>query len=1029
MKELLRYRLGIDLGTTSIGTALVRLDGPAEQPEPCGILHMGVRIFDDGREPKSHEPLAVSRRMARQARRRRDRYIRRRQRLISAFVEAGLFPQDEVARKSLEVLPPYKLRAEGLDHKLPLFHFGRALFHLSQRRGFKSSRQSGKNEDAGKIKEGVQRLREQLDAEHCRTLGEYFHKHRIEKGISVRARLVGAKAKAEYPFYPERAMVADEFDRLWAAQAAYYPEVCTENSRTKIRDILLYQRPLKPVKPGKCTFEPSEDRCPIADPLFQRFRILQELNHLRIQEPGQCGRALDLGQRNHLLELLLQGKELKLADLYKQLKLPIEARFTLETANRDRIKGDEMAALLGGKKYFGNQWKSFSLDAQSTIVQRLMGSEESETIVNYLVQQGLDCESAGVLVEQDLPAGYGRISRKVLQKIVPFLEPDVVTYDVALALAGYHHSNFATGQIWDALPYYGEVLERHIPRGTGKPEDSEEKRIGKIANPTVHIALNQLRRVVNCVIKRFGPPEQIVIELARDLKMGEQRKKEEAVKNKENEERNKRIDRELTSLGLTTNGENRLRYKLWEELGGPQDRVCPYSGKPISITQLFSEEVEIEHILPFAQTYDDSAANKTVAFRFANRAKGNRTPHAAFADSPKIGGCLFDWDSILTRAWNFPSNKRWRFEPDALERFSQDGDFTARQLIDTAYASKLAREYLTAVCDKNRVWSVPGRLTALLRNKWGLDDILGMEDEKGVFHKNRNHHGHHAIDALVVALTDRSLLNRLSKSSVEMLSLGRRALYRVEMPWESLHSDARERMGRLVVSHRKDHGLGGPLHNDTAYGIVNESTVQHRIPLETLKPKELSNIKSVNLKDMLQEIYATVGEDGWKNALTEFQNSTGIRRLRLLENLSTIPIYNQQGHAYKAYKTDGNYCYDIWEEPSGKWSGRVISRFEANQNKGKMPPRLGPDGQPLKLRLIVDDTVQLNHPEAKYWRVAMISEGKAAFVPIHEGGNLRDRNRDKDDLFKYLVKSPNPLKELSCREVHVDECGFVMVRR
>ncbi len=130
MNETLRYRLGIDLGTTSIGTALVKLAGSEEQPIANGIVHMGVRIFDDGRDPKSREPLAVSRRLARQARRRRDRYLRRRQRLINAFIDFGLFPPDENTRKSLEVLPPYKLRSEGLDNELPLFHFGRALFHV-----------------------------------------------------------------------------------------------------------------------------------------------------------------------------------------------------------------------------------------------------------------------------------------------------------------------------------------------------------------------------------------------------------------------------------------------------------------------------------------------------------------------------------------------------------------------------------------------------------------------------------------------------------------------------------------------------------------------------------------------------------------------------------------------------------------------------------------------------------------------------------------------------------------------------------
>jgi len=1025
-----RYRLGIDLGTASIGTALIELSGPLEHPEPAGILHMGVRIFDDGRDPKTKEPLAVSRRLARQARRRRDRYLRRRQRIINAFVECGLFPKNEVERKALEILPPYKLRSEALDTQIPLYHLGRALFHLSQRRGFKSSRKSGQSDENGKINSGISRLKEQLGAEHCRTLGEYFFKSRIQNGLSVRARTTGVGANSMYPFYPERSMVSDEFDQLWESQLCFYPSVLKEDARIKIRDILLYQRPLKPVKPGKCTLEPSQERCPIADPLYQRFRILQEVNHLRILLPGQSAQPLHLEQRNLVSNELLRSKEIKLDKVRRLLKLPNEAHFSLESDNRDRIKGDEVATILSGKKYFGPKWQSFSFEEQTEITEQLLTCDEAEPLVRFLQSKGLTDTAAGDLAEQSLPVGYGRLSRMAMEKIIPFLECEVITYDKAAEKAGYKHSEFGTGQVLERLPYYGEVLERHIPRGTGNINDPIEKRIGKIANPTVHIALNQLRHVVNCTIKRFGPPEQVVIELARDLKMGEKQKKEYSSQQKENEKRNERIDHELEKLGQTKGGENRMRYKLWEELGeNPLDRICPYSGKPIPISKLFNDELEIEHILPFAMTYDDSLANKTIAYRLANRAKGNRTPHEAFGNSPTIGDMHFEWDEIITRAWNLPRNKSWRFEPEAMERFIEDGDFTARQLVDTAYASKLAREYLTTICDKNKVWSIPGRLTALLRAKWGLNEILGTEKDDGSFQKNRNHHGHHSIDALVVASTDRRLLNKLSSHSTEMLTQGQRALAKIPTPWETLFSDARDRLTRLVVSHRKDHGLGGALHNDTAYGIIDENTVQHRVPLSSLKPSSIDDIKSESLRELLQEVYAQNGDAGWKVALEKFQVRTGIRRARILEKLSTVPIRNNEGNIYKAYKPDGNFCYDIWEEPNGKWNGRVLTRFEANQSQGKMPPRKGPNDQKLLMRLMVDDTVKLNHPTCKYWRVAMISDGVIAMAPIHEGGNLRDRERMSEDHFKYLRKTPNTLKDISCQVVHVDECGFVITPR
>src|SRR5690606_37701421 len=130
------YRLGIDLGATSLGWCLLRLD---KNNEPSGIIDSGVRIFPDRRDDKSKEPLAVTRRNARGMRRRRDRVIKRKTRLMNKLVEYGLMPKDKAERKSLETLVPYELRAKALDKELPLHHIGRALFHICQRRGFQSN--------------------------------------------------------------------------------------------------------------------------------------------------------------------------------------------------------------------------------------------------------------------------------------------------------------------------------------------------------------------------------------------------------------------------------------------------------------------------------------------------------------------------------------------------------------------------------------------------------------------------------------------------------------------------------------------------------------------------------------------------------------------------------------------------------------------------------------------------------------------------------------------------------------------------
>ncbi|MDP4835743.1 MAG: hypothetical protein NWS01_01140 [Burkholderiales bacterium] len=147
----MRYRLAVDLGTTSLGWAMVRLN---EENEPNAVIKAGVRIFSDGRNPKDGSSLAVTRREARSMRRRRDRLLKRKARMTKSLIEHGFFPEGEKERKALVTLNPYTLRARGLDEALKPEEFARALFHINQRRGFKSNRKTDKKDnESGALKQ------------------------------------------------------------------------------------------------------------------------------------------------------------------------------------------------------------------------------------------------------------------------------------------------------------------------------------------------------------------------------------------------------------------------------------------------------------------------------------------------------------------------------------------------------------------------------------------------------------------------------------------------------------------------------------------------------------------------------------------------------------------------------------------------------------------------------------------------------------------------------------------------------------
>jgi len=1067
----MRWRLGADLGTNSLGWAVVELDG---NNLPIRIIAAGSRIFGAGRDPKTGASLAVDRRAARAMRRRRDRLVRRQAALLKHLTLVGLFPADASDRQSLEGLDPYELRAKALNEALPLHHIGRALFHLNQRRGFKSNRKAdrGKDADDGKIRLGVERLYAAMRDKGAETLGEFLHARRAAAADpnsvpAVRTRLRPETGEDKtgngYDFYPDRRMLEEEFDLIWERQAPHHPSVLTPPNRKRLFEVIFHQRPLKPPKVGACTLVPGEPRLPKSHPLFQRRRLLEELNALKIVRPGAAAEPLTCEQRDLLYLKLKDKRAVTFESLRKVLKLDPDARFNKESENRKDLKGDEVAAELGARTRFGKTWPNLSDRTQWEVISRIREQEsdaDEAALTAWLRDKyDLSAEQAKAIVGARLPEGFGRFGLTATEKLIEALRAEVVVYSDAVQKAGFpHHSDFRTGEAFTELPYYGSVLERHIMPGTADPTDSEELRVGRLTNPTVHIGLNQLRRVVNRLIKQYGPPEQVAIELARELKLDDERKREIDRRNRENREAAVKRSEKLTGIGIADKGGNRALLKLWEELNldNALDRRCVYTGQQISIEMLFSGAVEVDHILPFSATLDDSNDNRLLCLREANREKRKRSPFEAF-------GGRSDWPDIAARAARLPRGKRWRFEPDALSRFDSQGGFIARQLVDTQYLSRLAREYLGALFPgegegSGRVWVSPGRLTEMLRRSWGLNSLLPDHNFGGGDQpKNRRDHRHHAVDALVVAVTDRALLQRIAREAGER---GHEAASRMTadllMPWENFRAEAGEALAGIIVSHRADHGTvakdrlargrdqtAGRLHNDTAYGLTGEKDekgnelVVHRVPLEALKKAAaIENVRDANLRAAL--VAWTRGHDGkaFEARLLAFPRLgplpfRGIRRLRVVEPLSVIAIRDRDGRAYKGYKGDSNYRYDVWELKDGKWAAEVVSMFYAHQESWSSTIKRDNPTARKVLSLHQGDMLAIE-PDGGGRKLMLVvkfgQNGQITLAEPHEAGDLKRRDATSNDIdpFKYFSPTPGGLKRVKARQVRVDELGRVL---
>lgn len=1059
-------RLGLDIGTNSIGWWLYETDGG----HITEVIDGGVRIFADGRDPKSGTSLAVDRRAARSMRRRRDRYLRRRAALMRKLAEAGLMPPEPAEAKALEALDPYALRSAGLDDPLSLTHFGRALFHLNQRRGFKSNRKTDRHDnESGKIKEATARLDQEMMKEGARTYGEFLHLRRQKatkprRTPPVRTRLTvaqrGGSEKPEpgYDFHADRRHLEEEFHKLWEAQTKHHPDILTDELRETLFETIFYQRPLKTPEVGLCLFT-DERRLPKAHPLTQRRVLYETVNNLRVTRDGRSRRKLSLDERDQIIKLIdnkkptksLSSMNVKLPALAKNLKLAPGERFTLETANRDAIACDPVRASLSHPDRFGPRWSTLAAEAQWEIIRRIQFVEseaQNAALVEWLMKaHGLTRDAAIHTTNAPVPEGHARLGEAATRRILEALKSDVLTYDQAVAACGWHHSNHRTGEVLEQLPYYGDVLDKHVIPGSHDPskhdpETQPAEFYGRLTNPTVHIGLNQLRRLINRIITVYGKPDEIVVELSRELKMSEQQKREVNRRNKENQTAAILRSQKLTELGQPDTGANRMILRLWEDLGDDvMTRNCPYTGKRISASMLFDGSCDVDHILPYSRTLDDSFANRTICLREANRGKRDQTPWEAWGGTPQ-------WEMIEANLKNLPENKRWRFAPDAMERFEEQADFLDRALVDTQYLARLARSYLDALYTKGgHVWVVPGRMTEMLRRHWGLNSLLPDHNKGAVKAKNRTDHRHHAIDAAVVAATDRGLIQRIQKAAGRDEVHGNSAeevARSTPEPWEGFRTDIGTQLDRIIVSHRADHGridpearrrghdsTTGRLHNDTAYGIVDDQTVVSRVPLLSLKPGDIATTsKGKNLRDpQLQKALAAAakGKEGkaFEQALREFSEKEGpyqgIRRVRLVESLqSSARVEIPEGGPFKAYKADSNHCFEVWRMPDGKPQAQVITTYDAHVGRESRPH---PAARRL-LRLFKRDMVAIERDgERLICYVQKFNQAGVLFLAPHAESNADARDREKTDNFSLIRIGARPFINAKGRRVFVDEMG------
>ncbi len=624
----MKYRLGLDLGTNSIGWTLLKL---TEEGTPESIVKMGVRIFSDSRDAKTKASLAVARRQARLMRRNRDRSLQRKKQVLNQLIKLELFPRDKVKQEELKKLDVLELRSKALDNKLSPYELGRAILHLSKKRGFLSSRKDSLNKTQTKLSSGIENLEKNMKETESLSVGDYLYK-RYQKRETT-------KATIEHGFCLTRDLIKEEFDKIRAKQSKYHEK--SDDEWKKLKDCIFYQRPLRPVEVGKCSLYSDEPRAYQYLPIFERFRLLSNLHNLRWREEDFLEKKLDKEQIKTVFNNFLTKKTITFMAIKKILGFKEDLQFTIEKS-------------IGKGKLPGCDISSFFLDTKKGLLKNNKNEvsiEELNLLSNVFFQAKniikleedfkgqkfsfLSPEDKWLILEAELPKSYSEFtcafSEKALTEVVrTSLEdgesPGSVIHDI---------QKKESIEKVKTLSYYGKAIptsvlpiSKHIKRHN-KNLNKDEKKYGKIGNPTVHVGLKQLQALINELINTYSMPDEIHIEFARELKLNKKKKDEISKTHKENEKLNDKAREFITERGEKRNRRNIERVKMWFEIKNKLECKCVYSGENISEEMVLSEKVEIDHILPFSRTLDNSRSNKVLVLASENRTKKNKTPYEA----------------------------------------------------------------------------------------------------------------------------------------------------------------------------------------------------------------------------------------------------------------------------------------------------------------------------------------------------------------------------------------------------------------
>ena len=719
---------------------------------------------------------------------------------------------------SKNITNPYKLKVEALDRKLSKEEMSIILVHYAKKRGYKSNRETENDIDNDKVLGQIKENRGIMEEKKYRTVSEMYvkdekFKNKIKNSpgsyhVSVTNEMYLSEINKVLDSQIAFCNIDDNFKneylkiynsrRNYSEGPGYYYKKDIKGNLQKIRSP--YGGNLIKKMTGTCVFD-NAPRAPKYAFSSELFVALSNLLNLRYKIADGEYKKLNKDEILNIIEEAKEKNEVNYKSLvkilgqenikFKNLNLSKSEYGNLikkikETLNISVDTNIDVSALLKEKennvlynelyndKLFSKKLvelkgyhalrkaivNKFSVDIWNEVKNNLEFLDELALYcTDYKTYEGIqlrikesniiDSKFSDIEFIKELPnfKDHLMLSTDIIKKLIPIMI-DGISYDEAMEKLGYNHANPLNNI---------EKRDLLVPICVSQ----------NITNQRVVRSLTQARKVINAVIKKYGMPKMINVETARDLAKTLKERNLIKKNQEENQNQNEEIKKFLVDNGIFSNvnqisGNDLLKYKLWQE----QKEFCSYSMEKIKLEDLFINNiVQVDHILPYSRTYNDSYLNKTLVYTKYNQDKGNKTPFEWFGQTDKWE----EYESFIN-SLHISQNKKDNYLLKKLDP-DTEREMKSQSLNDTKYISRELSKLLKTYLDVPTVNMFQGAITAKLRARWGGNRLthsyisknyIMPNDMKPGVNKDRDNHLHHAMDALIIASITKSLQQKVT---------------------------------------------------------------------------------------------------------------------------------------------------------------------------------------------------------------------------------------------------------------------------